>query len=47
MLVATDFGWERGLVEANRLHVEAYAGLDAIASPKAFAEKRRPVWQDR
>jgi enoyl-CoA hydratase len=47
VLAAMDLGCERGLVEANRLHVETYASLDAIEGPRAFAEKRRPVWQGK
>lgn len=47
VLAAMDLGCEKGLVEANRLHVEAYASLDAIEGPKAFAEKRKPVWQGK
>ncbi|MDH2380759.1 enoyl-CoA hydratase/isomerase family protein [Bradyrhizobium sp. CER78] len=47
VLAAMDLGLARGLVEAERLHVEAYASLDAIEGPKAFAEKRKPVWQGR
>lgn len=47
VLAAMDEGLARGLVEAERLHVEAYASLDAVEGPKAFAEKRKPVWQGR
>ena len=47
VLAAMDLGCEKGLVEANRLHVEAYASLDAIEGPRAFAEKRKPVWQGK
>jgi enoyl-CoA hydratase len=47
MLAAMDLGCEKGLIEANRLHVEAYASLDAVEGPKAFAEKRRPIWQGK
>jgi hypothetical protein len=47
MLAAMDLGCAEGLVEAARLHVETYASLDAIEGPKAFAEKRKPVWQGR
>jgi enoyl-CoA hydratase len=35
------------VIEADRLHVEVYASQDAIEGPKAFAEKRKPVWQGR
>ena len=47
ILAAMDLGCEDGLVEADRLHVETYASLDAIEGPKAFAEKRKPVWQGK
>ncbi len=47
MLAAMDLGCANGLVEANRLHVEAYASLDAIEGPKAFSEKRKPVWRGK
>ena len=47
VLAAMDLGYEKGLIEADRLHVETYASLDAIEGPRAFAEKRRPVWQGR
>ena len=47
VLAAMDLGCADGLVEAARLHVETYASLDAIEGPKAFAEKRKPVWQGK
>src|SRR5581483_53118 len=47
ILAAMDLGCANGLVEANRLHVEAYASLDAIEGPRAFSEKRKPVWQGK
>jgi enoyl-CoA hydratase/carnithine racemase len=47
MLAAMNLGCAQGLLEANRLHVETYASQDAIEGPKAFAEKRKPVWQGR
>ena len=47
VLAAMDLGCANGLVEADRLHVETYAGLDAIEGPKAFSEKRKPVWQGK
>jgi enoyl-CoA hydratase len=47
VLAAMDLGCDKGLVEASRLHVETYASQDAIEGPRAFAEKRRPVWQGR
>jgi len=47
VLAAMDLGCENGLVEADRLHIEAYASLDAIEGPRAFSEKRKPIWQGR
>jgi enoyl-CoA hydratase/carnithine racemase len=47
VLAAMDLGCANGLVEADRLHVEAYASLDAIEGPRAFSEKRKPIWQGR
>jgi len=47
ILAGMDLGCAQGLIEANRLHIAAYASLDAIEGPRAFAEKRKPVWQGR
>lgn len=47
VLAAMDLGYVRGVTEADRLHAEVYASQDAIEGPKAFAEKRKPVWQGR
>ena len=47
VLAAMDLGCVQGLVEARALHAEAYASQDAIEGPRAFAEKRKPVWQGR
>lgn len=47
ILAAMDLGCANGLVEADRLHIEAYASLDAIEGPRAFSEKRKPVWQGK
>lgn len=40
-------GCDAGLAMAVRLHRAAYASEDAIEGPKAFAEKRKPVWKGR
>ncbi len=42
-----DLGCEAGLEEGKRLHEVVYASQDAIEGPRAFAEKRAPVWQGR
>src|SRR3954468_653875 len=47
VLAAMDVGCAKGLVEAGRLHADAYGSQDAIEGPRAFAEKRKPVWQGR
>jgi enoyl-CoA hydratase len=47
VLAAMDLGYAQGITEADRIHVEVYASEDAIEGPKAFSEKRKPVWQGR
>jgi enoyl-CoA hydratase len=47
VLAAMDLGCAKGLIEAGKLHAEAYASQDAIEGPRAFAERRKPVWQGR
>lgn len=47
IMAGMDLGCAQGLIKARELHVEAYASLDAIEGPRAFAEKRKPVWQGR
>lgn len=47
VLAAMDLGYERGMIEAERLHVEVCASQDAVEGPRAFSEKRKPIWQGR
>lgn len=42
-----DLGCADGLKEGKRLHEVVYASEDAIEGPRAFAEKRPPVWKGR
>lgn len=42
-----DLGCAGGLQEGKRLHEVVYASQDAIEGPRAFAEKRAPVWQGK
>ena len=42
-----DLGCAAGLEEGKRLHEVVYASEDAIEGPRAFTEKRSPVWQGR
>jgi len=39
-----DLGCAAGLEEGKRLHETVYASNDGIEGPRAFAEKRSPVW---
>ncbi|MGR3425569.1 MAG: enoyl-CoA hydratase/isomerase family protein [Pseudooceanicola nanhaiensis] len=47
VLRAMDLGCAAGIDEAKRLHEVVYASADAQEGPRAFAEKRAPVWQGR
>jgi enoyl-CoA hydratase/carnithine racemase len=47
ILATMDLGCAKGLEEARRLHEAVYSSADAIEGPRAFAEKRKPVWQGR
>ncbi len=42
-----DLGCTAGFEEGKRLHEKVYSSLDAIEGPRAFAEKRAPIWQGR
>ncbi|MDE0511880.1 MAG: enoyl-CoA hydratase-related protein [Gammaproteobacteria bacterium] len=47
-VVATmDLVMETALKQAAQLHEKAYASEDAEEGPRAFAEKREPVWKGR
>jgi len=47
VLATMNLGCEKGFEEAKRLHEPVYASEDAKEGPRAFAEKRKPVWQGR
>lgn len=47
ILAAMSAGCDAGLAAAARLHREAYESEDAQEGPRAFAEKRKPVWKGR
>lgn len=47
LIKAISLGCEAGLAKAKRLYQPVYASEDAIEGPRAFAEKRQPVWQGR
>jgi enoyl-CoA hydratase/carnithine racemase len=44
VLAAMDLGCAEGMQAAKHFHERVYASADAIEGPRAFAEKRRPVW---
>lgn len=45
--LAMDLGYERGIEEAHKLYEPVYASEDAVEGPRAFAEKRKPVWKGK
>ena len=45
--MGTALGSEQGLVASKELHKAVYASEDAREGPRAFAEKRTPVWKGR
>jgi enoyl-CoA hydratase len=47
ILATMNLGCERGLAEAKRIYAKVYGSEDAQEGPRAFAEKRPPVWQAR
>jgi enoyl-CoA hydratase len=47
ILATMNLGCERGLAEAKRIYAKVYASEDAQEGPRAFAEKRAPVWRGR
>jgi len=47
LLAGMALGSRAGYDEARRLHAAVYASEDAQEGPRAFAEKRTPVWRGR
>jgi enoyl-CoA hydratase/carnithine racemase len=46
-MATMDLVMGHALKEAAQLHEQAYSSEDAIEGPRAFAEKRPPVWKGR
>jgi len=46
-MAAMDIVTGHALKEARYIHEKAYTSEDAIEGPRAFAEKRKPVWKGR
>jgi enoyl-CoA hydratase/carnithine racemase len=47
LLRAMSVGCEDGLVQAKRIYEAVYGSEDAQEGPRAFAEKRPPIWRGR
>jgi len=47
ILTAMSAGSDAGLEAANRIYHTAYNSEDSQEGPRAFAEKRKPVWKGR
>jgi enoyl-CoA hydratase/carnithine racemase len=47
MYRAMDLGRQNGLLYADQLFRGVYQSEDALEGPRAFAEKRKPVWKGR
>jgi enoyl-CoA hydratase len=45
--LGTALGAERGLAASKEIHKAVYASEDAREGPRAFAEKRTPIWKGR
>ncbi len=47
VLAAMNKGCEEGFKAALEIHQPVYTSADAVEGPRAFAEKRKPVWQGK
>ena len=45
--LSAEYGWSEALEKADELYEPVYLSEDAQEGPRAFAEKRAPVWQGR
>jgi enoyl-CoA hydratase len=45
VMLATEMGRAAALEAARTAHVACYTSTDAQEGPRAFAEKRKPVWR--
>ena len=44
---AAELGWTEALAEGDRIYEPVYLSEDASEGPRAFREKRKPVWRGR
>jgi 1,4-dihydroxy-2-naphthoyl-CoA synthase len=47
IMTAMSAGCDAGMALAQNIYRVAYASEDAQEGPRAFAEKRKPVWKGR
>lgn len=47
VFASADLGWEEGLDEGDRIYEPVYLSEDGQEGPRAFREKRKPVWKGR
>jgi enoyl-CoA hydratase/carnithine racemase len=47
VFASADHGWEEGLDVADEIYEEVYLSEDGQEGPRAFKEKRKPVWKGR
>ena len=47
VVTAMNLGSDEAFAEAMKFYEPVYASADAIEGPRAFAEKRKPVWQGK
>jgi enoyl-CoA hydratase/carnithine racemase len=45
IMAAASLGCDAGIAEAKKIYEKVYNSADAEEGPRAFAEKRQPVWQ--
>lgn len=47
VFASADHGWEEGLDVADEIYEKVYLSEDGQEGPRAFSEKRKPVWEGR
>ena len=47
LMQGMDLGVNDGIKKAKEIHKKVYSSLDAQEGPRAFAEKRKPIWRNK
>jgi enoyl-CoA hydratase/carnithine racemase len=47
VFASADHGWEEGLDVADEIYEDVYLSEDGQEGPRAFKEKRKPIWKGR